>query len=191
MKHKRITNKNFGNDLKSIDDVVPVRGKHYNDMVDDFDANIPGDGLSKSDIVSEYTFGKGVTVDGMLLKDGIVGKVVTVVASSGGTGTGQLTGASQFVTVVSSTGIHVIGLPLLSSVPIGTVIRGHTSSTTGCEIRAMEQNTGTTVNNVTGAVESAIPADTTFKVEAVTATDWILTTVDSSGAVQVIVPDTV
>ena len=190
MKHKKITNKNFGNDLKSIDDVVPVRGKHYNDMVDDFDAHIPGDGEALFDKVDEYTSGSGVTVDSLLLKDGIAGKVVTVIASSGGTGTGQLTGASQFVTVYSNSGNDVIGLPLLSSALIGTVIRGHTS-VTGCEIRAMEQNTGTTVNNVTGAVEAAIPADTTFKVEAVSASAWKLTTVDTSGAVQVVVPDAV
>ena len=188
MKAKKITKDNFATNLKSNNDVVPIRGLHYNQMKDDFDAHIPGDGEALFDKVDEYTSGSGVTVDSLLLKDGIAGKVVTAIASSGGTGTGQLAGASQFVTVYSNSGNDVIGLPLLSSALIGTVIRGHTS-VTGCEIRAMEQNTGTTVNNVTGTVEAAIPAYTTFKAEAVTANDWILTTVDLSGAVQVVVPD--
>ena len=188
MKHKKITNKNFGNDLKSIDDVVPVRGKHYNDMVDDFDANIPGDGESKSDTVDEYTSDTGVTVDSVLLKDGLVGKVVSVIATTGGTGTGILTGANQFVKVYSASANNIITLPAAATALIGAVIRGHTSDT-GCEIRTSA--TGTYVNNVNGDVESAIPVDTTFKVEAVTATDWILTTTDVSGAVQVVVPDAV
>jgi len=188
MKAKKITSKNFGNDLNSNDDVVPVRGKHYNDLKDDFDAHISGDGASKFDTVSEYTSDEGVTIDGVLLKDGLVGKVVSATATAGGTGEGILTGASQFVKVYSASANNIITLPAVATALIGAVIRGHTD-TTGCEIRTSA--TGTYINNVNGDVESAIPANTTFKVEAVTATDWILTTTDVSGAVQVVVPDAV
>lgn len=206
MKAKRITSKNFVGGLKSNDDFVPVRGLQYNQLKNDFDAHIPDDGEGKFDSIGEYTSGNGVNVtglkqdtiaektsgsgvnvDGGLLKDGIFGKVVTVTATTAGTGTGQLSGASQFVKVYSPGVDKVIGLPLLSTALIGTVIRGYT--VTGCEIRAMEQATGTWVNDVSGAKEAAISTGTTFRVEAVTANRWILTTVDSTGFVEVVVPD--
>lgn len=188
MKAKRITKSNFATNLNSNDDVVPVRGLHYNQLKDDFDAHITGDGAGKFDTVSEYTSGEGVTADGVLLKDGLVGKVVSATATAGGTGEGILTGASQFVKVYSASANNIITLPAAATALIGAVIRGHTDAT-GCEIRTSA--TGTYVNNVNGDVESAIPADTTFKLELVTATDWILTTTDVSGAVQVVVPDAV
>lgn len=235
MKHKRITSKNFGTDLKSNDDVVPVRGKHYNDMVDDIDAHIPRDGVGKFDSIEEYTSGSGVsvtglkqdtiaektpgagvtvdgvllkdgevttdilnektsdagvTVDGVLLKDGIVAKVVSATATTAGTGTGQLAGASQFVKVYATGTSDVINLPAISDALVGTVIRGFCSNS-GCEIRTFEQATGTSLNNITGPVEAAIPVDTTFRIEAVSATRWLLTSYDKTGAVAAIIPDSV
>lgn len=207
MKAKKLTSKNFATNLNSNNDVVPVRGLHYNQIKDDFDAHIPSDGVGKFDSIGEYTSGNGVnvpglkqdiiaektaatgvTVDGVLLKDGILAKVVGATATTAGAGTGLLAGASQFVKVYSSGATKVIKLPAASAGLIGTVIRGRTTDT-GCEIRT--NATGTYINNINGDVESAIPVDTTFKLELVTATKWMLTTTDVSGAVQVVVPDAV
>lgn len=206
MKAKKLTSKNFATNLNSNNDVVPVRGLHYNQIKDDFDAHIPSDGVGKFDSIGEYTSNNGVnvpglkqdtiaektvatgvTVDGVLLKDGLAGKAITATATTGATGTAILTGADQFVTIVSDHADKIIVLPAVTGI-VGAVIRGHVSSS-GCEIRT--NATGTYINNINGDVESAIPADTTIKVEAVTTTDWILTTVDVSGAVQVVVPDAV
>jgi hypothetical protein len=206
MKAKKLTSKNFATNLNSNNDVVPVRGLHYNQIKDDFDAHIPSDGVGKFDSIGEYTSGNGVnipgltqdtivekttatgvTVDGVLLKDGLVGKAVTATATTGGTGTAILTGADQFVTIVSDHANKIVVLPAVTGI-VSAIIRGHVSSS-GCEIRT--NATGTYINNVNGDVESAIPADTTFKVEAVTATDWILTTTSNTGLAGTIVPDAV
>ena len=190
MKAGRLTSKNHTANIKNEDDAVVVRGKHYNNLREDIVAHVPSDGVGAFNTLGEYSSGNGINADGVLLKDGLVGKVVSVTAITGGTGTAILTGANQFVSVYSAVGNNVVSLPEASTGLIGAVIRGHVSAT-GCEIRTYEQATGMYVNDVSGAVESAIPAGTTFRAELVTATDWILTGVSSTGLAITITPDAV
>jgi hypothetical protein len=72
MKSVKITKTNHAINMETPVDATIVRGKFYNNLKDDFDAAIPGDGLAKADTISEYTAGSGVTIDGVLLKDGLV-----------------------------------------------------------------------------------------------------------------------
>ena len=188
MKAGRLTSKNHTAGIKNEDDAVVVRGKHYSNLRDDVVAHVPSDGVGAFNTLGEYTVGNGINADGVLLKDGLVGKVVSVTAITGGTGTAILTGANQFVVVYSAIVNNAISLPEASTGLIGTVIRGHIEAT-GCEIRSYEQATGMYVNDVSGASEAAIPAYTTFKAELVTAAKWILTGVDNTGYVISITPD--
>jgi hypothetical protein len=189
--YRRLTNKNNLAALdKSGDDSFIVRGAHYNNLRDDLVAHITSDGVGAFNTIGEYGTGVGVTVDGVLLQDGIVAKVVSVTAITGGTGAAILTGANQFVTVYSAVADNAISLPAASAGLVGTVIRGHIEAT-GCEIRSYEQATGMYVNDVSGTSEAAIPAYTTFRAELVTAAKWILTAVDNTGGVISITPDAV
>ena len=58
----------FGNSTDS----APVYAKHYNELIDDFAAHVPADGVGKLNTLGEYTTDNGVTVDGVVLKDGNV-----------------------------------------------------------------------------------------------------------------------
>lgn len=147
-----------------------------------------------ADVISEKTAAAGVTVDGALIKDGsFVGKQATATATAAGLTTGALTGADQFVTVTSASANNVVCLPLDSSCPIGTVIRGWVGAN-GFELRSNATDTTQTINGVTAGTttEAAIPATTLFKVEKVASLTWILTAIDELGAVvTAIVPDAV
>jgi hypothetical protein len=66
---KKITKTNFlpETDLGS----VPVYGDKFNKLIDIlFGTSNPTEGALKADTVSEHTSGSGVTLDGVLLKDG-------------------------------------------------------------------------------------------------------------------------
>ncbi len=143
-----------------------------------------------TDLLAEKTVGAGITTDGVLLKDGIVGGTTAHIATSDGLTTGQLLGATQFVTVTSAGANNIISLPKAAGIPIGTKIRGMVNAT-GFELRAHSDDVASVaINNISGAnTEAAIPADTSFKVELISATEWILTALTNLGAVLVIVPD--
>lgn len=145
-----------------------------------------------TDVINEKTTAAGVTLDGVKLKDGKVGKVVTHIATSNGLTTGQLTGADQFVTITSSDANHIASLPKGADTPIGTIIRGMVNAT-GFELRVHPDDvTAVKINDVTTNVEAAIPADTSFKIEFISATEWILTATTKLGAVvSAIVPNAV
>lgn len=174
--------------IKTASDMAPAKLGHLNVLVDAI--NGINDGESEFDVISEKTAAAGVTIDGVLLKDGIVGKVTTAIATADGLTTGLLTGKSQFVTVTSANANNIIALPALSAAMIGTVIRGKVGAN-GFELRvAVADATVGKINNVTTNVEAAIPANVSFKVECISATEWILTTVTALGAVgTAIVPD--
>lgn len=70
MKSKKITVGNHTVDLRTKDDVVPVRGKQFNELQDDFDAHIPSDGTGNFDTITEKTANAGVTVESVVIKDG-------------------------------------------------------------------------------------------------------------------------
>lgn len=56
-----------------------VKVKYWNDLMDDLDEIMPSDGLAKVDTISEQTSGAGVSVDGVLLKDGFISAGTTKV----------------------------------------------------------------------------------------------------------------
>jgi len=143
-------------------------------------------------ILIEGTLGAGINADGVLLKDGVAGKVVAHAATADGLTTGQLTGASQFIIITSAGANNIISLPKGANTPVGTVIRGMIAAT-GCELRVHPDDAASVkINNITTSVEAAIPADTSIRVELISATEWILTAVDNLGAVvSEIVPDAV
>lgn len=122
------------------------------------------------------------------------GVPTTATATSNGLTTGLLTARSQFVTVTSSNSDHICELPSIASVPVGTVIKGRVGAN-GFELRlSTADRTAATVllNEVGGATEAAIAADTFFRVEKVSATQYILTALTKLGAVvSAIVPDSV
>lgn len=145
-----------------------------------------------TDTISERTGASGVTVDNLQIKDGVPGKLDERVATADGLTTGLLTGANQFVSVSSANADFIISLPLSTSVPVGTKIRGWVASN-GFELRVDASEAATaTINNVTTNVEAAIPATTLFIVEKVASLKWILTAIDELGAdIAAIVPDAV
>ncbi len=146
-------------------------------------------GLAASEI-NEIIGGVGVTVDGLLIKDGVPGKLSAVTTTAAGLTTGALTGANQFVAVTSASANDVMCLPAEATTPVGTVITGWVGAN-GFELRPIAAEAATaTINGVTTSVEAAIPATTKFRIEKVAALTWILTATDELGAViAAIVPD--
>jgi hypothetical protein len=74
---------------------VLVTASDYNKLKDDFDALSPSDGVTKSDTISEYTSGSGVTVDGVLLKDNGISLGTTTV--------------TEYTTQVTLTATQIVG----------------------------------------------------------------------------------
>lgn len=136
------------------------------------------------DNIIEKTGAAGIIIDGLQLKDGKAGKTVAHTATGNGLTTGQLAGADQFVIVTVTTDADdIISLPKAATIPVGTVIKGMIAAT-GFELRVHPDDATTVkINNVTTNVEAAIPADTSIRVELISATEWILTAVDNVGAV--------
>lgn len=56
-----------------------VKVKYWNDLMDDLDELLPSDVAISADTVSEKTAGTGVTIDGVLLKDGAISNGTTKV----------------------------------------------------------------------------------------------------------------
>jgi len=147
--------------------------------------------LSVNNLI-EKTAAAGITLDGVQLKDGKVGKNTAHKATSDGLLTGQLLGADQFVTVTITTDANdVISLPKAATTPVGTVIKGMIAAT-GFELRVHSDDAATVkINNVTTSVEAVIGADTSFCCELISATEWILTVFDNVGAPSNPVPNAV
>jgi len=132
--------------------------------------------------ISERTGTAGVTIDDALIKDGsFTGKQATATATSDGLTTGLLTGADQFVSVTSANADHIVALPITTSIPLGTKIRGFVGAN-GCEIRANATQT-VTINGVTStnaSVEAAIAANTMFEATFAATATWFLTTINGT-----------
>lgn len=139
--------------------------------------------LNESIVLLTETDGK---LSGSIVKDPLKANTAT----TDGLTTGQLTGAKQFVVVTSGNANHIISLPKAADIPIGTKIKGMVNAT-GFELRAHPSDVSSVaINNISGAnTEAAIVADTSFQVELISATEWILTALTNLGAELVIVPD--
>lgn len=64
--------------INRMEDALKVTAKDYNALVDAFNAAVPALGEANADTINEYTSGEGVTIDGVILKDGAVVSKVTV-----------------------------------------------------------------------------------------------------------------
>jgi hypothetical protein len=58
--------------IKKMEDALKVTAKDYNILIDAFNAVVPIEGTAKANTISEYDSGSGVTVDGVLVKDGSI-----------------------------------------------------------------------------------------------------------------------
>lgn len=121
-------------------------------------------------------------LDNNILNYTVIDNLTAPVPTSDGLTTGLISNSSQFATVVSAAAANILTLPLASSTPIGTMIRG----IVGANGFKLQVNTvdATTVklNNVTTNVKAVIPANVLFRVELTSATTWLLTTITSLGA---------
>lgn len=114
MKSRKITSTNHNDTISSPDDVVIVRGAHYNQLKDDWDAHITADGVGKLDTLGEYTSGSGVTISHA---NGVERKTATVTLSPSvivGTGAGMI-GSTAGAELVAAPGSGSV-LQLLGAV---------------------------------------------------------------------------
>jgi hypothetical protein len=226
LESKKITKHNLDEFNPSGIDGRPVKIGFFNRLLADFltvydyfIAHIPSAGTVKSDTISEYTSGSGVTADGVLLKDnavnvdtisektagsgvtidsllikdGVVGAVNAITANSTGGGLAIISAVQQFVVITYTNTDHIVSLPLLASFPTGGMIRG-TPLNTGGELRVHPTNqvAGVTINNVTGGNELKVNNGTGcayFEAVKKSATKWLVKTWSSAGAPTTITPD--
>lgn len=64
MKSVKITKNNHAGPFKNPEEAVTVRGKFFNDLIDDLFAHVPSDGHANLDHIGEYTEGEGVEIIG-------------------------------------------------------------------------------------------------------------------------------
>ena len=131
------------------------------------------------------------TYNGLTIANGIGRLVTTATASADTLSAGALlSAADQFVTVTSGGAAYKLMLPVTTASTVGMIIRGWVGAN-GFELRVAAADANTVkINDVTTLVEAAIPAETFFKVECISATQWILTATTKLGAViTAIIPD--
>lgn len=132
-KHERVNADNQSTGSYNMPDTFPVRAKFYNDLVDDFRRVVadPENGVlstsltlvtPKVDVINEATSAAGVTIDGVVHKDGDI-KVTDCIEAQGApnaqTTAVTLTAANLLTKII--TGTHAAGatqgyqLPLASA----------------------------------------------------------------------------
>lgn len=94
---------------------VPVYANKFNELIDEITDVNPSAGTMKADVISEYTSAAGVTVDGVLLKDGTVSMSTQILAAAGSTQTdaGAITG--QVVVVTGADATKGVKLPAVAN----------------------------------------------------------------------------
>jgi hypothetical protein len=173
----------------------PVKAGFWNALITLLSTVLTEAGAFLVDTISEKTSGEGVTVDGVVLKDGRVGDVMAVTATSGGTGTAEIREAQVHVVITSTNVDHIASLPKLANIPTGIQISGSFVNT-GCELRPHidDQVTAVTVNGVsaTGGTEMAYDNSTAgalFEAIKTSSTSWIVKSYSKTGAYRAIIPD--
>lgn len=138
-----------------------------------------------------------ITMDGALnnldVQNGVVCDVTAATAAVDTLSAGaQLSAITQFVTVTSGGAAYKLMLPPTTASTVGMVIRGWVGAN-GFELRVAAVDAATVkLNEVTTSVEAAIPAETFFTVQCISATQWILTATTKLGAViTAIIPDAI
>jgi hypothetical protein len=101
---------------------VPVYADKFNTLVDEVTDVNPSAGTMKANTISEYTSGSGVTVDSVLLKDGMVSMATQTLAATGDaqSNAGAITGQVVFVTGADNT--RGVILPAVSANKIVIVL---------------------------------------------------------------------
>jgi len=116
---------------------------------------------------------------------------LSVTATSDGLTTGLINSGSQNITITSSSADYIVALPTSGATTIGTRITGIVTAN-GCEMRvAVAQMGSVYINGVTTNVEAAIPANSSFEVNCIDATHWILKVWDANGVYSAPVPDAI
>jgi hypothetical protein len=184
---------NFNKYNADPDNGQPVKAGFWNTLITWALAMFPSLGTSKLDTVDEYTSGSGVTVEGVLIKDGKVRATNAITANATGVGAAIISSIEQHVIITSTNANHIISLPLLSSVPTGAQISGSLVNT-GCELRVNPTDISATkyINGVTGGNELKVNGGTGvafFEAVKQTYARWIVKTWSSLGAPTTIVPD--
>jgi len=176
MKSLKLTAQNYTDNMKNKKDVVPVFGKHYNNLKDDFDAHITSDGEMKADTISEYTSGSGITVGGVLLSDNSVWITAEDIVANTGGDIPQLDGTESFIVVTNNSDVNdIVHLPDPSDDMVGKVIEGFASG--GFELTVPTQDESFTINGTTisaSAEELAISAGDWFKAICISNTAWVV-----------------
>ena len=72
MRSRKLTDTNHSVDFKDPVESAVVRGRFFNDLMTDWQAHVSADGVGNFNTINEYTAGSGVTIDGVLLKDGAI-----------------------------------------------------------------------------------------------------------------------
>lgn len=134
--------------------------------------------------IDELVATSGVSIDGLIIKDGVAGGATTATATADGLETGALAAGSQFVVVTSDDANKIISLP--APIP-GTIVR-LINGATGYELRTSTPATIAINGGAEANAESAIAANTYVEMMCVSATAWIGRQYDTAGvqsAVQV------
>ena len=76
-------------------DAKTVKVKYWNDLMDDLDELLPSDGTANLDTIAEQTSGSGVTIDGVLLKDG---------------GVSSTSGITEYARIVNLTSANLLAM---------------------------------------------------------------------------------
>lgn len=150
---------------------------------------INGSFLIRNNFIDDgaYNF---IVNDGIAVTFPVVEYEVTAMAD--GLTTGLIPARVQVIRVISANANNIITLPLVSaSNNIHTII-GHVSGN-GCELRVSAAQAATCcINGVTTNVEAAIPANSSFELQVIDATHWILKAWTALGAeITAIIPDAV
>lgn len=145
-------------------------------------------------VIESLAIGKKGSETEVITKDGLVKanvegniegyalKTEALVPTVAGDGTGQIGANTTFATVTSTDANHIITLPAPVPGRKITLVNG----ATGYELRSSAPAT-IGINGGTGAnAESAIGASLTVKLECISITNWIGSTVSAAGVVDVV-----
>ena len=136
-----IDKKNIDEFNNSGNEGRPLKVGFFNRLLRDFTAVytylisvIPSLGTVKTNTISEYTSGSGVTIDSLLIQDGRVGSFTEITANASGTGASEMSSLQTTYSIRSTNVNHIVALPILSTVPTGAYVCGQLVNT-GCELR--------------------------------------------------------
>jgi len=85
-----------------------VKVRYWNDLMDDLDESLPSDGTANLDTIAEQTSGSGVTIDGLLIKDGAISEGIS-------------TGTSKVVEKTVEVALTAANLIAMNTTPVTVV----------------------------------------------------------------------